>query len=118
MASKKKTAGKSSSTAANKGVATRKRNDLTKQLRADLKATKEALQAAKASARKEVKLAKAAAKAEVTVLKDQLNSVIRREKALLRVAEQKTIMMVKAAEQWEKQQLAKIQKMFKKVPKA
>ena len=118
MASKKKTAKKRSSTAVNKGVATRKRHELTKQLRTDLKATKDALKAANASAREELKLAKAAAKAEITVLKDQLNSVIKREKALLKVAEQKTAMMVKAAEQWEKKQVSKIQKMFSKAPKA
>ena len=84
----------------------------------NLKATKNTLKAANTSAREELKLAKAAAKAEITVLKDQLNSVIKREKALLKIAEQKTVMMVKAAEQWEKKQVSKIQKMFKKAPKA
>lgn len=43
---------------------------------------------------------------------------MKREKALLKVGEQKTKMMWKAAEQWEKKQVTKIQKMFKKAPKA
>ena len=91
MATKKKTSTKKRSPASsNKSVATRKRNDLSKQLRADLNATKEALKAANASAREELKLAKAAAKAEVAVLKDQLSAVMKREKALLQVGEQKT----------------------------
>ena len=59
-----------------------------------------------------------AAKAEIAVLKDQLDAVMKREKALLRVSEQKTKVMWKAAEQWEKKQVSKIQKMFKKAPKA
>ena len=60
----------------------------------------------------------AAAKAEVNVLKDQLAAVMKREKALLKIGEQKTKMMWKAAEQWEKKQVSKIQKMFHKAPKA
>ena len=43
---------------------------------------------------------------------------MKREKALLQVGEQKTKMMLKAAEQWEKKQVSKIQKMFKRAPKA
>jgi hypothetical protein len=107
MAGKKKTVTKKRSAAAHKGDATRKRNELTSQLRADLQASKETLKAANA-----------AAKAEITVLKDQLNAVMKREKALLKVSEQKAKIMWKAAEQWEKKQVAKIQKMFHKAPKA
>ena len=108
MASKKKvTTKKRSSISVHKGDATRKRNELTKQLRADLKASKETL-----------RVANAASKAEIKVLKDQLNAVLKREKALLKVSEQKAKIMWKAAEQWEKKQVAKIQKMFNKAPKA
>lgn len=119
MAAKKKTpAKKRSSSSVLKGSVTRKRNELTKQLREDLKETKAAMRLARISAREEIKLAKAAAKAEIAVLKDQLASVMKREKALLQVGENKTKMMLKAAEQWEKKQVTKIQKMFKRTPKA
>lgn len=118
MASKKKASTKKrSSKAAHKGAATRTRNDLNRKLKEDLKATKEALRAAKTAAREEIRLAKAAAKAEIAVLKDQLAAVMKREKALLKVSEQKATMMWKAAEKWEKQQVAKINKMFKTAPK-
>jgi hypothetical protein len=43
---------------------------------------------------------------------------MKREKALLKVSEQKATMMWKAAEQWEKKQVAKIRKAFKKAPSA
>jgi len=43
---------------------------------------------------------------------------MKREKALLKVSEQKATMMWKAAEQWEKKQVAKIRKVFKKAPSA
>lgn len=119
MASKKKTSTKKrSSTAVRKGMATKSRNDFTKQLRADLKASREALRAASAAAREELKLANAAAKAEIAVLKDQLAAVMKREKALLNISEQKAKMMWKAGEQWEKKQMAKIRKAFKKTPTA
>ena len=121
MAIKKKTAAKkrsSTAKASHKRTATRTRNDLTKQLRADLKATRETLRAANAAAREELKLAKAAAKAEITVLKDQLNAVMKREKALRKISEEKAKMMWKAGEQWEKKQMAKIKKTFRKAPSA
>ena len=125
MASKKKVASKKkastkkrSTTAAHKRSATKKRNDLAKQLRADLKASRETLRGATAAAREELKLAKAAAKAEIAVLKDQLAAVMKREQALRKVSEQKAKMMWKAGEQWEKKQVAKIQKAFRKAPKA
>lgn len=119
MAIKKKTSTKKRSPAASrKGAATRTRNDLNRKLKEDLQATKASLKAANAAAREELKLAKAAAKAEIAVLKDQLAAVIKREKALLKVSEEKTKIMWKAAEQWEKQQVAKIKKMFTKAPKA
>jgi len=119
MASKKKTSTKKrSSTSTHKSTATRKRNELTRKLRVDLKASKETLRAASTAAREELKLAKAAAKAEIAILKDQLTAVMKREKALLKISEQKATMMWKAAEQWEKKQVAKIQRTFKKAPKA
>ena len=89
-----------------KGAATRTRHELTRQLREDLKA-------AKTAAREELKLAKAAAKAEISLLKEQLKAAQKREQALLKLAEQKVRMMWKAGEQWEKKQVAKIQKAFK-----
>ncbi len=104
---------KRSATAVHKGVATRTRHDLNKQLRADLKAAKAALKAAGTAARAELKLARSAAKAEIAVLKDQLTAAGKREQALLKISEQKTKMMWKAGEQWEKEQVAKIQKAFK-----
>jgi hypothetical protein len=118
MVSKKKQAPKKrSATSVKKGQATRKRHDLTRQLREDLKATKAALRLASASAREEIKLVNAAAKAEIAVLKDQLAAVMKREQALAKIGEQKAKLMWKAGEQWEKKQVAKIQKAFKKAPK-
>lgn len=104
---------KRSTTATHKGQATRKRNDLTKRLKADLQATRQALKQARAAAREELKLANAAAKAEITVLKDQLAVMNKREKALLKIGEQKAKHMWNAGEKWEKEQISKIKKMFK-----
>jgi exosome complex RNA-binding protein Csl4 len=104
---------KRSTTAVHKGVATRTRNDLTKQLKADLKATKAALRSSSVAARAELKLARAAAKAEIAVLRDQLSAAIKREQALIKISEQKAKMMWKAGEEWEKQQIAKMRKAFR-----
>jgi hypothetical protein len=125
MASKKKAVSKKkaarkkrTSVSARKSVATKTRNNLTKQLREDLRASKAALRAANAAAREELKLTRQAAKAEVALLKEQLAAAHKREQALLKVSEQKVKMMWKAGEQWEKKQLAKIQKAFRVKRKA
>ena len=108
MAAKKKTARKKrSKISARKGAATRTRHELTKQLREDLRATK-------AAAREELKLAKSAAKAEIALLKEQLKAAQKREQALLKLAEEKAKLMWKTGEQWEKKQMAKIKKTFKR----
>lgn len=111
MTTSKQRSGVSRASAAHKGVATRRRNDLTNQLRDDLKSSREALRAARAAAREELRLAKAAAKAEITVLKDQLKAAQKREQALLKLATEKTREMVKAGAQWEKKQIARIKAM-------
>ena len=114
MASKKKMVRKKrSSTSAHKSAATRTRHDLTKKLKEDLKATREALKSARAAAREELMLTKAAAKAEIAVLKDHLQAAQKREQAIVKLAEQKAKMMWQTSAQWEKKQLAKIQKLFK-----
>lgn len=120
MASKKKTAKKKTTSrkkksrvSTRKGVATRKRHDLTNKLKEDLKATKETLRAARTAAREELKLAKAAAKAEIALLKEQLSVAQKREQALMKIGEQKAKMMWQAGAKWEKEQLAKIQKTLK-----
>ncbi|MGD8526714.1 MAG: hypothetical protein PVJ63_10725, partial [Thioalkalispiraceae bacterium] len=116
-ARKKSVGKKRSSAAANKGVATRRRNDLAKKLREDLKASREALRSARAAAREELKLANAAAKAEIKVLKDQLAAARKREQALVKISEQKAKMMWKAGEQWERQQMTKLKNAMKKSPR-
>ena len=104
----KKTARKRSKTATHKAQATRSRHELTKRLKADLKAAKEALKAANQAARKELQLTKAAAKAEIAVLKDHLQHAHKREQALVKLGERKAKEMLKAGEQWERKQMAKI----------
>lgn len=106
--SKKKTSKKGAVTSAHRATATKTRHELTARLREDLKATKEALKAANIAAREEIKLARAAAKAEISVLKDQLKTAHKREQALLTLGKQKAKEMLKAGEQWEKKQMARI----------
>ena len=97
--------------AAHKGTATRTRHALGNQLKDDLKATKAALRAVNAAAREELKLVNASARAEIAVLKDHLKAAHQREQALVKLAEQKTMQMVKAGMLWEKRQMAKIRAM-------
>lgn len=108
MATRKKTAKKGTAASSHKATATKTRHELTARLRADLKTTKEALKKANIAAREEIKLARAAAKAEIAVLKDQLKTAHKREQALLALGKQKAKEMLKAGEQWEKKQMARI----------
>ncbi|GMR20660.1 MAG: hypothetical protein BMS9Abin36_1256 [Gammaproteobacteria bacterium] len=114
MATARKKAAKKKSPATNRKAAASKRSALIARLKTDLKATKEALQAATKGARIEIKLTKSAAKAEMAVLKDQLAEARKREQALMKLGEKKARMMLAAGERWERQQLVKIRKMVKK----
>jgi len=114
---KKKAAGRKDKVTANRINATSSRQALLSQLRRDLKATKEALKSVKMTTRKELKLAKKAAKDEIAVLKDQLAGVLKREKALIKMSQNKTREMIAAGERWEKQQLHKINKLTSRVRK-
>lgn len=83
---------------------------LVSKLRADLKASTDALKAARVAAREELKLVKTAAKDEIAVLRDQLAAVVKREKELMKMSKNKTAKMIAAGERWEKEQLARIKK--------
>lgn len=97
---KKKAARKrrSASTSHRKAAAA-KRDSLVKQLRQDLKDSRDTLKAARASA-----------KAEITVLKDELKAALRRERELVKLGQKKISMMVAAGEKWERKQVSKIRK--------
>ena len=107
---RKKAAVSRNKVAENRKSAASSKIALASKLRADLKASKEALKAARIAAREELKLVKAVAKNEIAVLKDQLAAVIKREKELIKISKNKTAKMIAAGEKWEKQQLAKIKK--------
>jgi hypothetical protein len=115
--SKKAPAAKRKATpASTRKAATASRTALTKQLREDLKASREALRRANAAAKEEIKLAREAAKAEVALVKEQLNAALKREQQLMKIAEQKAKMMLSAGERWEKEQIKKLQKMMSGKP--
>lgn len=98
----------------NKAAAMRSRKTLVNKLKRDLQASKKALKSASKAAGAELKLARAAAKAEISVLKDQLAAALKREEALRKLSQEKAKLMWKAGEQWERQQLARLKKAFKK----
>ena len=88
---------------AHRKAAADKRNALVKQLRQDLKDSRDTLKAVKASA-----------KAEVKVLKDELKAALKRERELVKLGEKKISMMFTAGEKWERKQVAKIKKIVAK----
>jgi len=114
MATAREKTARKKSPAANRKAAASKRNALIARLKTDLKATKEALQAATKGARIEIKLTRSATKAEIAVLKDQLAAARKREQALAKLGEKKARMMLAAGERWEREQLVKIRKMVEK----
>ncbi len=115
--SRTKTAGKKDKVVENRSSANSNKQALVSQLRRDLKATKEALKSVKKTTSKELKLAKKAAKDEITVVKDQLAGVLKREKTLIKMSQNKTREMFAAGERWEKQQLHKIKKLTSRARK-
>ena len=97
---KKKAARKRRSAGApHRKAAADKRNSLVKQLRQDLKDTKQTL-----------KIARASAKAEITVLNDELKAALKRERELVKLGKKKISMMVAAGEKWERKQVSKIRR--------
>jgi len=110
VAEQKKMPGRKHKIAANRRSASSSRQALESKLKQDMKATKKALKSMRAAARDEIKLAKAAAKDEIASLKDQLAEVLKREKALVKMSQEKTRKMIAAGERWERKQLNKIKK--------
>jgi hypothetical protein len=115
--SRTKIAGKKDKIVENRSSANSSKQALVSQLRRDLKATKEALKSVKMTASKELKLANKAAKDEIAVVKDQLAGVLKREKALIKMSQNKTREMIAAGGRWEKQQLLKIKKLTSRARK-